>query len=518
MNVARLSCTWLLTVPLLAGCDGDSDSADINRTGAPVLAYGAVTALDGVWVNGAHYDTSRATITIDGQVGVEADIHIGDIVLVAGRPDPLRVTRFLADRVTVDDAVEGPIAAIDAAANTLVVLGQTVRLTPTTMFEETMPRPSLAGFALGETVEVAGFRMSNADIIATRLEPKAASSAFETTGVVAILDEVGHQLLIGALTVDYGTPSALPAALRAGDIVNVKGSVLLPGGELVATSIARTSVVSGVVGERVEIEGYVTRLNLQAPQTFHVAGVPTRMTNETVVSGGSVMGDAKVVVMGSVDSAGTVVASTIGRTVPGRDGPFPPSGSYSVVGQLFDASNGVVGNAPINLWIQTPTLGYSYWWANGALYSNGSGEFTAANLPTSDISIHAGHRGFVQPCAVNAHVPVATYLQVEVLAGSAFDSPNPPRPQFVSGITLTGTVFETVNGSRQAVPGASIWAYSPLDVDLASTRTDLQGRFFLCNLPAEVVLATGKNGFALDYTPVRDTASAGPIDIELHRE
>jgi hypothetical protein len=316
------------------------------------------------------------------------------------------------------------------------------------------------------------------------------------------------------LTVDYGTIAPSPS-IRDDDIVEVKGSVSLASGELVATSVARVNTLSGAAGDRVDLEGYVTAVDASSPRSFLVAGAAARITNDTILTDVAVALDEKVNVQGSLDSAGTVVATEVGRaTFVGW--PTAPSGPYSVVGRVFDWSLGVVGRTPVNLWVQAPTLGYSYWWANGALYTNGNGEFTAVNLPESEISIHAGHQGWVQPCAVSSRVPQSAYLQVEVLRGSAFATANPPRPQLVQGTSMTGTVFETVNGVRQTVPGALIWAYSVAEVDLASTMTDLQGRFFLCNLPSQVMLLTTKDGYRLNEAwPVAGNASA--VEIELIR-
>ena len=522
MTHAKLRYALPLLAAMFAGCERPSGLAGIDGTGAPIApiattrVYGTATALGSVTVNGVRYDTSSAVITIDGRLGVESEIEVGDIVRVTATADPVSA-RFVASRVTIDDAVEGPITAISAATNTMVVLGQTVHVTDATVFDEAIPESSLQQLEVGAVVEVAGFRASGGDVIATRIEAKPTGGEFETTGIVAILDETGHELLIGGLVVDW-TAVTIPAALRPGEVVEIKGSVLLPGGELFATKIERSSIVSGSAGDRVDIEGYVTAFRPGSPESFDVAGLSTRTTSDTVVEGVNLALDARVAIKGSLDPAGTVIASNIAQSVPPRSGPTPPPGVYSIVGQVFEASGGVVASAPVNLWVQTPRLGYSYWWANGALHTNDRGEFTASNLPDSEISIHAGHHAWVQPCAVAVPVPGPGYVQVEVIAGAAFDSPNPPRPQFVSGTTLTGTVFETVNGTRQPVSGALIWAYSRFDVDLASTRSDLQGRFFFCNLPAQVLLLSAKDDYALDYTPVIDTAVAGPIDVELHRK
>jgi hypothetical protein len=518
MSVPRISVLLPIAAALLA-CDGSSESAGIDGTGAPIivaqdtLAYGAVTALGSVVVNEVRYDTSRAAIVIDGQAGTEADIEPGDVVLVVAEPDPANPVRLMAERVTVDDAVEGPISAIDAAIGSLVALGQTVRVVPATVFDDNIATGAFAGLAVGDIVEVAGFRAANADIVATRIELKPAGGGFETTGAAAKVDVAARRLTVGGLTVDYGTIAPSPS-IRDDDIVEVKGSVSLASGELVATSVARVNTLSGAAGDRVDLEGYVTAVDASSPRSFLVAGAAARITNDTILTDVAVALDEKVNVQGSLDSAGAVVATEVGRATSGW--PTAPSGVYTVVGRVFDFSLGVVGRTPVNLWVQAPTLGYSYWWANGALYSNGNGEFTAVNLPESEISIHAGHQGWVQPCAVNSPVPQSAYLQVEVLRGSAFATANPPRPQLVQGTSMTGTVFETVNGVRQTVPGALIWAYSVAEVDLASTMTDLQGRFFLCNLPSQVMLLTTKDGYRLNEAwPVAGNASA--VEIELIR-
>jgi hypothetical protein len=520
MSVPKISVLLPIAAALLAACERSSESAGIDGTGAPLmvaentLAYGAVTELGSVVVNEARYDTSKAAIVIDGQAGTEADIEPGDVVLVVAEPDPANPLRLMATSVTVDDAVEGPISAIDAATGSLVALGQTVRVVPATVFDDNVATGSPAGLAVGDIVEIAGFRAANADIVATRIELKPVGGGFETTGAATNVDVVARRFTVGGLTVDYGTVAPSPS-FRDADLVEVKGFVSLASGELVATSVARVSTLSGAAGDRVDLEGYVTAVDTSSPRSFDVAGAAARTTNDTILTDVAVALDEKVNVQGSLDSAGTVVATEVGRATFGSA--TPPSGVYTVVGRVFDWSTGVAGRAPVNLWVESSTLNYSYWWANGALYTNGSGEFTAVNLPASQISIHAGHQGWVQPCAVSSRVPQAEYLQVEVQRGSAFATANPPRPQLVQGAAMTGTVFETVNGARQAVPGALIWAYSSVDIDLASTMTDLQGRFFLCNLPPQVALFTSKDGYRLNEAwPVAGNASA--VEIEMIRQ
>ena len=79
----------MLTIAGCGGGGGGSPTAGIDRTGAPnpaapAAALGTVTAFGSVVVNGVHYETSNAAFTIDGATGTQADLDIGDVVLVKG--------------------------------------------------------------------------------------------------------------------------------------------------------------------------------------------------------------------------------------------------------------------------------------------------------------------------------------------------------------------------------------------------------------------------------------------------
>ena len=518
MTVTKLGCAGLIVAMFLGACTDGPDSAGIDGTGMPVpsiAAYGSVTATDHFSVNGTRYDTAVATVTIDGRPGKASDIALGDIAQVSAKTDPNDAAHVVADNVIVDDAVEGSIASIDMATSTLVAVGQTIRVTPATLFDASVLPPSLAGLAVGQTIEVAGFRASNGDIFASRVELKTVGSNLETTGKISNHQVAARRFLINGLVVSYAAAaSSAVTALRNGDVVEVRGSSLLPGGELAATYVARALPLTGGAGDRVDIEGYVTTFNAQAPATFDVAGVPARTTSQTVVEDVALALDAKVAVKGTLDSSGTVVASDLRRS--GYPGPI--SGPYAVVGQVFDAYSGGVPDASVNLWVQQGGGGYSWWWANGRLASNSGGEFIASNIPAATRILLFGVKpGFVQPCAVDSDMPPSGVVQVELVAESTLAVLDPPRPLLVRGTVLTGTVFETVNGVRQPVAGAALGVDTDFDLPIANTKTDLQGRFFLCNLPRSVVVYVNKTGFASRNQFLPDPATASPLELEVQR-
>ena len=86
---------------LAPGIDGTG--APLPNIGVPgnALAYGSVTATDHFSVNGVRYDTSAATVTIDGKSGRASDIALGDIARISAKTDPRDPTHVVAENVIV---------------------------------------------------------------------------------------------------------------------------------------------------------------------------------------------------------------------------------------------------------------------------------------------------------------------------------------------------------------------------------------------------------------------------------
>ncbi len=88
-------------------------TAGIDRGGI-VTATGAITGFGSVHVNGVHYVTTGATITIDDNPGTESDLRVGQVVRIEGRIEQDGINGT-ATRVIFDDEVEGPVQSIDLA-------------------------------------------------------------------------------------------------------------------------------------------------------------------------------------------------------------------------------------------------------------------------------------------------------------------------------------------------------------------------------------------------------------------
>lgn len=325
MNIFRIiGCT--IIVAAMTACGGSSGSGTItvpplddDGTGGIIrggIAVGSITNFGSVVVNGVRFDTDSATFTIDDAPGTQADLAVGDFVVVVGEYAADLVTGT-ATTVTYDDNVEGPIESIDQAGNTLVVLGQTVRTDATTSFGDGIGPGSIDGLTVGDIVEVTGFIDAAGVTIATRIELKPVGGEFEVRGVVANLDATAMTFSLAALTVDFSAATLdddFPGGqISDGDFVEAKGDRLGGAGELVANRIElEDGPVSGSDGDRIEIEGLITRF--ASATDFDVSGVPVVTDSSTLFEGG-VSADlglnVKVEVEGDLDANGSIVASRV---------------------------------------------------------------------------------------------------------------------------------------------------------------------------------------------------------------
>jgi hypothetical protein len=306
-----------LAALVAAGCGGGSGSdatvAGIDRGGV-TIAQGPINGFGSVIVNGVHYSTSGATITIDDQPGTESDLRVGQVVRVEGTLDASGTTGT-AKKITYNDDVEGPVQSIDLAASRLIVLGQTVQVSAATSFGDSIVPRGLDGLRTGDRVEVSGLVSSAGVIAATRIERKSASASVEAKGMASAVDTAARRLRINQLLVDYssaqlsGFTSGQPAN---GDVVEANGPVN-GSGVLVATRLEkRSSSLPGTTEDKAELEGLVTRFASAAD--FDVAGQRVTTTAATQYEGGtaaSLAADASVKVSGGFDSSGRIIAQKI---------------------------------------------------------------------------------------------------------------------------------------------------------------------------------------------------------------
>jgi len=304
---------------LVAACGGggggssDGVTAGIDRGGI-VTATGSITGFGSVHVNGVHYVTTGATITLDDSPGTESDLRVGQVVRIEGRLDQ-NGTNGTATRVIFDDEVEGPVQSIDFASSRLVVLGRTVQVGAQTSFDDSISPRSLEGVAVGDRIEVSGRVATTGMVEATRIERKAAQTSVEVKGTIVSLDTNARSFALSQLTVSYasaqlnGFASGQPAN---GDGVEAFGTID-GNGVLVATRIEKESGGSaGSVDEQADYEGLIT--SFVSTTDFSVAGQRVTTTATTAYEGGTASSlalDVPVEVEGRFNASGVIVATKV---------------------------------------------------------------------------------------------------------------------------------------------------------------------------------------------------------------
>lgn len=313
---------------LFSSCGGGSggatntfDDSGGAVTSDRIITIGTISRFGSLIVNGVQFDTSLASVIIDGQPGTLSDLSVGQIVLIKGVSEDSAAT-VTADSIVFDDNVEGPIASIDPLSDSFVVLGQTILVDANTSFDGTLEwvegitEDFFEGNigSVGDFVQVSGLVTADGTIHATRITDTLPGGEFEVTGTVS--NPNAQMFVINNLTVDFSAAMLLDfpgGSISDGDLVEAVGTVLGAGGELVATIVEFKGGESiGVAGDDVEIEGYITRFNTAAD--FDVSQFRVMSDSSTVFEGGVAedLGvNTKVEVEGELDAAGVLVATKI---------------------------------------------------------------------------------------------------------------------------------------------------------------------------------------------------------------
>lgn len=322
MNILKSLPAFLLLALAACGGGGGSDgggpiinpppSNGIVRTG---MSVGPIASFGSIVVNGIHYDTAGAVITIDGVAGTQADLRVGQVVSITGELEDGKATGT-ATEVAFDDNVEGPISSIDDGTGVIVVLGQTVRVDGNTSFDDSIQPRSIEGLAVGDSIEVSGLVMADGSINATRIEQTAPGGTLEVRGLVSNLDTNGQSFELNGLVVDYGAAQLdnFPAGgIADGQPVEAKGDATGAGGELVATRVEyKGAAIAGNEDDFAEIEGFITRF--ASATDFDVSGVPVTTGAGTTFSGGTAADlglNVKVEVEGLINADGAIAAGKV---------------------------------------------------------------------------------------------------------------------------------------------------------------------------------------------------------------
>jgi hypothetical protein len=321
-NIQLIVLSFILS--FAAGCGGSGGDTPVDNPPPPPpvggigrtgIAMGPISTFGSVVVNGVRYDTSSATFSVNGVSGSQDDLRVGQVITVSGTIDDNGVDGN-ADEVNFDDNVKGPIQSIDLGTSQIVVLGQTVLISPETSFDDSISPASIDGLSVDDIVEISGLVDASGRITATRIELKPIGTEFEVLGIVSAHNAANFEFNINNLVVNYSGATLdnfSGGLINDGDFVEAKGLTLNGNGQLVATRVELKNGLPGVVdGVHVEIQGFITRF--ASATDFDVTGLPVTTTANTVYEGGDAADlglNIKVEVEGDVDANGVLVATKV---------------------------------------------------------------------------------------------------------------------------------------------------------------------------------------------------------------
>ena len=277
--------TALASALALAGCGGGSDGgsnvAGVTSGGTGSFSTGAITGFGSIIVGAIRFDDSKAISILDvddDNTDLRGQLRLGMVVRVKGK---LKVGSSAdAETIEVRSELLGPVDSIDAGARTLLVLGQTVVVTPTTFIEESLSLPALRA---SELVEVHGFVNPATNVMtATRIERKTLASvkAFKLQGHIRALTAATFQ--IGDLVISFANVVPTSLTLNNGLLVRVRMEPALSAGTRKAVKVRAVELEVQDRAEA-EVEGTITAFT--STSQFSVNGLPVNASGVTVPPG-----------------------------------------------------------------------------------------------------------------------------------------------------------------------------------------------------------------------------------------
>ncbi|MDO8418461.1 MAG: DUF5666 domain-containing protein [Rubrivivax sp.] len=301
---------------LLVACGGGGDAAAPEATTAvPAAAVsytqGAISGFGSVFVGGVRFDDSAATVTDDqGRRRDRSELRLGMMVEVDGGNVDRANASAMALRIRWGSEVVGPVDAIDAGASTLTVLGQTVLVTSSTVFDETLVG-GLSASLTGVVVEVHGILdPANGRVVATRIEREDSAAAYKLRGAIANVNPTARTFTVNGTLISYASLPAgmVPPGLTNGQIVRVLLQTTAVDGAWVATALAGGLRLPEAHREA-HMEGVITAFT--SISRFEVNGLVCDASNASFPDGTAGIGlGARVEVEGTVDN-GVLMASKV---------------------------------------------------------------------------------------------------------------------------------------------------------------------------------------------------------------
>lgn len=264
--------TVIAAILMLSGCGGGGGGSSSVNEGedTSIVSRGMITGFGSVYVNGRRFHTDGASIFVDDDSSIEAELRIGMVVTVRGSVDDNNTSR--AYQVVYDNELKGPVSSItpiDPTRKTAIILGQSVLITTDTTFDNDGGL-TFASIAPGDVLEVSGF-LTGTGLVATHVELQSNALEIEIKGHIDNLTATGFT--VRGFPVSYGSSTQLEdiAALTDGLYVEVEGQLDGAGTLLIARKIEAESDDIDDDMDETEIQGMISAYD-PGNDTFMIQG------------------------------------------------------------------------------------------------------------------------------------------------------------------------------------------------------------------------------------------------------
>ena len=260
----------------LSACSDEDEVLTQNATSS-----GVVSGFGSVYVNGLRYVTENSNILSNGVESDEAALKVGmKVVVNAHQSSATEGTAFEVKYLA--DAI-GEIEAIDLAAPSISVLGQTYLITSATKLDEVIFNELRESMV----VELSAFENANGSFTVTYLTIKDDFSEHQLTGRVSKLKARDKTFFIGELLVNYGDAD-VDGSLYDGSTVSLKNDIGLIASEFNADEVSVQGMLL-VIGGTLTVSGIVeTKKEVDEGTDIKVDGRNFLLTNEADFSQGDV--------------------------------------------------------------------------------------------------------------------------------------------------------------------------------------------------------------------------------------
>jgi len=332
----------LVAAALLVACGGGSGAASNAGATPSVASTGTITAFGSVFVNGHEYGTGSARFYDDdtgNSTTSSTGLEVGMVVDVTPKSGSTVATPE-ASELHIHPLVRGYVDAIDSAASTVTVMGQTVQVTSATNFSDhracvnasTSPCTAVAtlgSLTTGSYITVHGYLYAGSTgnsvtatlVSAADLPTTPPPFAFKAEGPISFS---GANPVIGSLSLDFtsttcrvaGVVKPCAGAFSAGQVVSV-GSAAAPASPATSAPFAPTvarlasKLPVQTAGQTLELEGVVSSVQTSS---FVVRGVTVDATGLPAGTAMPSVGDL-VEVTGTVGASGQSVSATALKTI-----------------------------------------------------------------------------------------------------------------------------------------------------------------------------------------------------------